>query len=49
VIVTDIDGQLLDAELSVEPRVTWVGYANADIQAQIQPLLRSALERRGLL
>jgi len=29
--------------------VAWVGYANAEVRAQIEPLLRAALERRGLL
>jgi hypothetical protein len=49
VIVTDIDGRHLRAPLAVEPDVAWVGYANAKIQAQIEPLLRAALGRRGLL
>lgn len=49
VIVTDVRGQQLDAELSVEPNVAWVGYANEHIQSQIQPLLHAALERRRLL
>jgi len=49
VIVTDVFGRPLNAELSVEPNVAWVGYANADIRSQIEPLLREALERRGLL
>ncbi len=49
VIVTDTQGQPLHAELSVAPNIAWMGYANADIQSQIQPLLRAALERRGIL
>jgi fructose-1,6-bisphosphatase/inositol monophosphatase family enzyme len=49
VIVTSVDGEQLDAELSVKPDIAWVGYANHDIQAQIQPLLNEALKRRGLL
>jgi hypothetical protein len=49
VIVTDVYGRPLNAELSVEPNVAWVGYANADIKSQIEPLLREALERRGLI
>jgi hypothetical protein len=47
VIVTDVDGQPLSARLAVEPDVAWVGYANAQIRAQIEPLLRTAIERRG--
>jgi hypothetical protein len=49
VIVTDVDGRPLRAPLAVEPDVAWVGYANAEVRAQIEPLLRAALERRGLL
>jgi len=29
--------------------VTWVGYANAHIQAQIEPLLHASLQKRGLI
>lgn len=49
VIVTDAAGGPLRAPLAVEPDVAWVGYANAEIRAGIEPLLRTALERRGLL
>lgn len=49
VIVTDINGERLNAELSVKPDIAWVGYANEDIRNQIQPLLTTALRRRGLL
>jgi hypothetical protein len=49
VIVTDAKGNQLNAELSVKPDITWVGYANEDIQTQIEPLLQAALKRRGLL
>ena len=49
VIVTDAKGNQLNAELSVKPDVTWVGYANKHIQAQIEPLLQAALKRRGLI
>jgi fructose-1,6-bisphosphatase/inositol monophosphatase family enzyme len=48
VIVTDVYGRPLRAKLAVEPDVTWVGYANECIRAQIEPLLQQALERRGL-
>jgi hypothetical protein len=49
VIVTDVDGGLLNARLAVEPDVSWVGYANERIRATVQPLLQSALRQRGLL
>ena len=49
VIVTGVDGGPLNAPLAVEPDVTWVGYANGDIRAIIEPLLQMALRERGLL
>ena len=49
VIVTDEHGDPLRAPLDVDANVTWVGYANAQIRAQIEPALRHALEVRGLL
>jgi fructose-1,6-bisphosphatase/inositol monophosphatase family enzyme len=48
VVVTGVDGSPLDAPLSVEPDVAWVGYANEDIRRQIEPALRAALAARGL-
>ena len=49
VIVTDVRGGAVCAKLAVEPDVAWAGYANAQIRAQIEPLLQDALFRRGLL
>lgn len=49
VIVTDARGNPLQSPLAVEPDVTWIGYANAGVRAQIEPLLRAALQKRGLL
>ena len=49
VIVTDVNGQQLNAELSVNPDVSWIGYANQAIRSQMEPLLTAALRRRGLL
>ena len=49
VIVTHAYGRPLDAPLAVEPDVSWVGYANAGIRAQVEPRLQQALRRRGLL
>jgi len=49
VIVTDISGKQLNARLAIDPDVAWAGYANREIQTQIEPLLQSALTRRGLI
>ena len=49
VIVTDVRGGRARAPLAVEPDVAWAGYANARVRDQIEPLLRNALSRRGLL
>jgi fructose-1,6-bisphosphatase/inositol monophosphatase family enzyme len=48
VTVTDRHGNALSSPLTVEPDVAWVGYANDDIRMQIEPLLQSALSKRGL-
>jgi fructose-1,6-bisphosphatase/inositol monophosphatase family enzyme len=49
VIVTNILGRALSAPLEVEANVAWAGYANQEIRNQIEPLLRAALVRRGLI
>ena len=49
VIVTAPDGTRLDAPLEVDAPVAWVGYANQVLRERIEPVLRRALERRGLL
>ena len=49
VILTDPGGGPLRARLAVEPDVSWAGYANERIRAQIEPLLQAALKNRGLL
>jgi fructose-1,6-bisphosphatase/inositol monophosphatase family enzyme len=49
VVVTDVSGGRLSAPLDVDTDVAWVGYANDAIRLQIEPLLREALRRRGLL
>ena len=49
VILTDENGGPISAKLSVEPDVAWVGYANEDVQKQIEPLLQEALKKRNLL
>jgi hypothetical protein len=47
VVVTDHRGRPLDAPLNVEAEIAWAGYANANIRAQIEPLLQQALRARG--
>ena len=49
VIVTDGAGQPLDAPLTVDADVAWVGYANTHIRAEIEPLLQAALRKRDVL
>jgi fructose-1,6-bisphosphatase/inositol monophosphatase family enzyme len=49
VIVTTPAGGPLDAPLDVESDVAWVGYANPEVRAQVEPLLQAALRSRGLL
>jgi hypothetical protein len=49
VIVTDARGHALDAPLAVDADVAWIGYANAAIQAEVEPVLQRLLSKRGLL
>ncbi len=49
IILTDERGGALDAPMSVEAEVGWIGYANAAIRDQIEPALLGELRRRGLL
>jgi len=48
-IITDPAGNPLSSSLANETNVAWVGYANRSIREQIEPLLQSALRKRGLL
>jgi hypothetical protein len=48
VIVTDGFGRPLQLPLDVHHPVHWCGYANADLQAQIQPVILAWLSQRGL-
>ncbi len=47
--VTDAAGAPLDAPFDTETDVAWIGYANATIRARVEPVLRAALGRRGML
>jgi fructose-1,6-bisphosphatase/inositol monophosphatase family enzyme len=49
VIITDAAGRSLRAPLDVRTNVAWVGFANAGIRSQIEPLLQSALRKRGMI
>jgi len=49
VLVTDEQGRTLGAPLDVTSDVGWIGYANASLKALIEPHLRHALTRRGLI
>jgi hypothetical protein len=48
VIVTDASGRALDGPLDVETDVAWLGYANASIRAQVEPVLQQLLREHGL-
>ena len=48
VIVTDARGEPLRVPLDVNTNVAWAGYANRDIQQEIEPLLQRALASRAL-
>ena len=49
VLVTDEQGSTLAAPLDVTSDVGWIGYANAALKALVEPHLRQALTRRGLI
>ena len=49
VCVTDERGGPLAAPLDVTSNVAWIGYANEAVRAQVEPHLRRALARRGLI
>jgi len=49
IAVTDLSGDLLNPPLDVTTEVGWAGYANARIRQQVEPLLKTALRRRGLI
>ena len=48
VVVTGVGESTLRAPLDVTTDVAWAGYANRHIQMEIEPLLLSALAKRGL-
>jgi hypothetical protein len=48
VTITDAAGRAVDAPLDVDADVSWIGYANAAIRGQVEPVLIQLLEERGL-
>lgn len=49
VFITDENGGHLTAKLAVEPDAAWIGYANAAIRKQIEPLMQDELKKRNLI
>ena len=49
VIVTDPSGGPVKARMTVEPDVSWAGYANSALRDQIAPLLELALKTRKMI
>jgi len=49
VVLTGPRGESLDAPMTLDAEVAWVGYANDWLRAAIEPVLQEALRRRGLL
>lgn len=47
--ITAPTGEPLDAPLDLDTDVSWVGYANAELRAKVEPALVGALRRHGLL
>jgi fructose-1,6-bisphosphatase/inositol monophosphatase family enzyme len=47
VVLTDPVGGALRAPLDTLSNVAWIGYANAGIRRQIEPLLQTAMRKRG--
>ena len=47
-VVTEPDGSPLDAPLDVTTNVSFVGYANAELAARVQPMLNGVLRKHGV-
>ena len=47
--VTDAAGAALDTPLDLDTDVAWVGYASERLRARVEPALRTALAKHGLL
>lgn len=49
IVITGIDGEPLNAPLSTTGNVDWIGYANRQIQAEVEPVLHNLLIKYQLL
>jgi hypothetical protein len=49
VLVSNEKGLPLSSPLNVDAELSWTGYANDHIKSFVHPILRLALEQRGLL
>ena len=49
ILISTPAGDRLDPPLQVHHDVAWVGYANKDIRAQVEPLLRASLRKHRLM
>lgn len=48
VVITDGRGRPLDAPCDTTTELSWIGYANPAIRAEVEPILLRLLERHGL-
>jgi len=48
VLITDDNGQQLQCPMNLDADVSWVGYANHQIRALVEPVLRKAIQQHGL-
>lgn len=49
VVVTNPAGEALDGPFDLDADLAWVGYANQQLRMRVEPALRGALLRRGML
>ena len=47
--LTQADGTPLDAPFDTQTSCDWIGYANAQIRAEVEPVLQRLLHKRGWL
>jgi hypothetical protein len=49
VIITGADGRKLDAPLDTTTNTAWIGYANEEIRAKVEPVLQKLMADYGLI
>lgn len=49
ILLTDARGNVLDAPLDTSSPVDWIGYANAAIRSEVEPVLQRIMEQYGLM